>query len=82
MASKIDVEKAREKQFDLGDWLREGMHGMRHSLGIRRPGPLVPQQFKTHTRAARREMLLAVRSLLDSAIENMTEEPEVPNVPR
>jgi hypothetical protein len=82
MAGKIEAEKRREEPFYVSEWLREGMHGMRHSLRMKRPGPLVPEQFKTHTRAARREMLLAVRSLLDSAIEKMRDEPEVPKVPR
>jgi hypothetical protein len=32
---------------------------------------LFPSEFFTHQRAARREMLLAVRSLIDRAIERM-----------
>ena len=78
MAGKQEEERTKEKPFDLEDWLREGMRGLRHSLRIKRPGPLMPEQFKSHTRAARREMLLAVRSLLDAAIEELAEEVEAP----
>ncbi len=33
----------------------------------------IPEDFKSHMRAARREQLLAVRSLIDAAIERMDE---------
>ena len=34
-------------------------------------GGILPEEFKTHRRAARREMLLAWRSLLDARIEKL-----------
>jgi hypothetical protein len=37
---------------------------------------LIPHGFIEHRRAARREMLLAMRSLLDAAIERMETKPE------
>jgi len=33
------------------------------------------EEFREHTQAARREMLLAMRSLLDAAIESTEEKP-------
>ncbi|MGQ9794066.1 MAG: hypothetical protein ACUVSF_10340 [Anaerolineae bacterium] len=66
--------QAEEKEFDLEEWLREGIQGLRRSLRCRPPA--LPEKFKMHTRAARKEMLLAVRSLLDSAICELEETPE------
>lgn len=66
--------QAEEKEFDLEEWLREGIQGLRRSLRCRVPA--LPEGFKMHTRAARKEMLLAVRSLLDSAIREPEETPE------
>ena len=37
---------------------------------------LVPHGFTEHRRAARKEMLLAMRSLLDAAIERLEKKPE------
>jgi len=37
---------------------------------------LIPHGFLEHRRAARKEMLLAMRSLLDAAIERMEARPE------
>jgi hypothetical protein len=34
-------------------------------------GELLPEEFRTHRRAARREMLLAMRSLIDAKIEKL-----------
>jgi hypothetical protein len=67
------TEETRQEEFDLENWLREGARGLRRSLRCAPPGPRLPEDFKTHTRAARKEMLLAVRSLLDSAITEMEE---------
>jgi len=71
------VEKKTEtkvEEFDMEGWLREGMQGLRRTLKHKRPPKILPGQFKEHTRAARKEMLLAVRSLLDAAIEETEEE--------
>ena len=69
--------QAETEEFDLEEWLDKGMRGLRRSLKGKRP-QLFPEQFKQHTRAARKEMLLAVRSLLDRAIEELEKQPETP----
>jgi hypothetical protein len=63
------------EEFDLEDWLEKGVRGLRDRLKSKRP-QIFPEEFKKHTRAARKEMLLAVRSLLDQAIEEVEKEPE------
>ena len=51
----------------------------RDDVVIRLPNPftwlqdVLPPDFRTHMRAAQREQLLAVRSLIDAAIERMDE---------
>jgi hypothetical protein len=67
------TEETRHEEFDLEKWLKEGATGLRRCLKCSPPGPRLPEEFKTHTRAARKEMLLAVRSLLDSAIKEFEE---------
>lgn len=75
MAEKKTKPEAEE--FDLEEWLDDGIQGLRRTLKRNRP-QILPEQFKEHTRAARKEMILAVRSLLDAAIEELEEEPEGP----
>jgi hypothetical protein len=53
------------------DHARAARASMRKSLG-----ELIPHGFIEHRRAARKEMLLAMRSLLDAAIERMEKKPE------
>ena len=50
------------------------MKGLRRTVTCR--PPMVPEQFRMHTRAARKEMLLAVRSLVDSAIHELEQTAE------
>jgi len=59
---------AAEKEFVFEDWMSEGVKGIRSRLRRRRG--LLPEEFHNHVRAARKETLLAVRSLLDAAIES------------
>jgi hypothetical protein len=68
---------AEVEEFDLEEWLDEGIRGLRRTLKGKRP-QILPEQFKEHTRTARKEMLLAVRSLLDAAIEELAGEAEPP----
>jgi hypothetical protein len=70
----VKATQAEEKEFDLETWLREGNRGLRHILKCK--PPMVPEEFKSHTRAARKEMLLALRSLLDTAIREIEESGE------
>jgi hypothetical protein len=72
MAEK--VVETEEKEFDLEDWLNQGIKGLRRTLKCK--PPMLPGEFKAHTRAARKEMLLAVRSLLDTAIRDLEEAAE------
>jgi len=66
---------AREQaaEFVFKDWLEEGVRGMRDTL--RRRPRLLPEEFRTHMRNARKEVLLAFRSLLDAAIERTEAQP-------
>jgi hypothetical protein len=63
---------AEEKEFVFEDWLAEGIKGFRASC--KKHPALLPEEFFQHTKAARREMLLAMRSLLDAAIACTEEE--------
>ena len=58
---------AEEKEFVFEEWLAQGIGGL---------VPCLPEQFRQHMRAARRERLLAVRSLLDAALERAEERPK------
>ena len=57
---RIIPDEAREHARNAGEELRKTV-----ALLL----PAVPPEFAKHGRAARREMLLAIRSLIDSAIE-------------
>jgi hypothetical protein len=68
--------------FVFEDWLRDGLKGIRESIqgctkgaGQRR---FDTSEFRMHMRNARKEQLLAIRSLIDSAIDclNKKEEPD------
>lgn len=57
----------RENAFDVTSWLLEGVVGIAEELRHNDLG--LPEEFWTHAYAARKEALLAARSLLDVAIE-------------
>ncbi|HRJ43300.1 MAG: hypothetical protein KJZ86_25055 [Caldilineaceae bacterium] len=62
----------RERAFDMGGWLLQGLTGLseelRHSdLGL-------PEEFWVHAYAARKEALLAARALVDAALERCAAE--------
>lgn len=62
----IEVEEHPERRFDL--------------LHVKLPVPrllILPEETRQHLRAARRERLLALRSLLEAAIQRL-DEPENP----
>ncbi|MBX2999975.1 MAG: hypothetical protein KF893_15750 [Caldilineaceae bacterium] len=61
----------RENAFDFGSWLLEGVVGLAEELRHNDLG--LPEEFWTHAYAARKEALLAARSLLDVAIERCDE---------
>jgi hypothetical protein len=66
MVDKTKTEPVEEFVFE--DWLRDGLEGIRGRIE-KRTGHFDTSDFRTHIRNARREKLLAVRSLVDSAIE-------------
>ena len=65
--------KEETKEFVFEDWLSEGIKGVK-SRYRRKKGE--PSAFRQHVRAARKEMLLAVRSVIDAAIERLEEQPK------
>lgn len=75
----MDEDKKRESDWE--DHLAEGLKGMRAEMKDKLKDFPTPE-FRTHTRAARREMLLALRSLLDIAIEKTEEKPAEPKASR
>ncbi len=56
-----DKEKEEPSLKEVADYYSEQWHR------------LLPEDFKSHMRAARKEMLLAVRSLIDDRIESIEE---------
>ena len=61
------------KEFDFEAWIKEGMDGFKsrveaemHSFSF--------SGFRQHVRNARREQLLAMRSLIDGALEKLDRE--------
>jgi hypothetical protein len=65
---------AEEREFIFEDWLAEGIKGFRGCY--KKLSPHLPAEFRQHTQAAHREMLMAMRSLIDAAIESTEEKPE------
>jgi hypothetical protein len=61
----------RNDAFDFSSWLLEGVVGIAQELRHNDLG--LPEEFWTHAYAARKEALLAARSLLDVAIERCDE---------
>jgi len=68
-------EGIHAEEFAFEDWLAEGIKGFR--MGCKQLSPHLTDEFRQHTQAARREMLLAMRSLLDAAIKSTEEKPEL-----
>lgn len=64
---------AEEKEFVFEDWLAEGVKGLRSCL---KGGKVLPKEFGEHMQAAHKEMLLAIRSLLEAAIQRAEEKPK------
>jgi hypothetical protein len=61
----------RENAFDVTSWLLEGVVGIAEELRHNDLG--LPEEFWTHAYTARKEALLAARTLLDVAIERCDE---------
>jgi hypothetical protein len=64
------------KEFVFEDWLAEGIKACRAGFQKGAGKACLPEEFQAHLRASRKEMLLAVRSLIDAAIERTEEKPK------
>ncbi len=64
--------KEEGKEFIFEDWLSEGIKGFRTACGK----SFLPEEFHHHVRSSRKEMLLAMRSLIDAAIEHLEKQPK------
>ena len=66
----LTIKISLEGPAELVSWIRENTPGM---MG-KRLTDLVPGEFREHMRAARKEQMLAFRSLLDAMIGRMERE--------
>ena len=58
------------EEFNIRDWAKAGAEGLRSKIKLPEAS-LLPDEFKSHLRASRKEFLTAFRSLFDSAIERV-----------
>ena len=66
------------QEFNVGNWVSDGIKGAKNAVqGL--GGGLLPEEFKTHMKASRKEFLLAFRSLVDSAIEKVDAPKKTPS---
>ncbi len=69
MAEKAKTDQGGPfKEFVFEEWLRDGVEGIRHKMTSKK-AHFNLSDFRTHIRNAKKEQMLAVRSLIDSAIE-------------
>jgi hypothetical protein len=61
------------REFSFEEWLRDGVEGMRGKVEQKK-AEFDPAQFRRHLRNAQKEQLLAMRSLIDNAIEYLEKE--------
>lgn len=71
----MTVQNEESREFSFSKWLAEGLEA---AMPRRWESRLVPAEARKHLRAAKREMLLAARSLLDKAIDHLEQEPAAP----
>jgi hypothetical protein len=64
------------KEFVFEDWLAEGVRACKAGFRKGRGKEFLPEEFRAHLRTARKEMFLAMRSLIDAAIERTEERPK------
>ncbi len=65
------MAEEKEEEFVFEDWLAEGIRGFKASAK-----KIVPEEVVQHFKSADREILLAIRSLIDKAIEWTEAKPE------
>ena len=58
------------EEFSIRDWAKQGAEGLRSKIHIPEAS-ILPDAFKTHMRASRKEFLSAFRSLFDTAIDRV-----------
>jgi hypothetical protein len=63
------------KEFVFEEWLRDGVEGIRHKMEQKKVH-FDPSNFRKHVRNAQKEQLLAIRSLIDNAIECIEKDQE------
>lgn len=69
MAEKAKADEGGPfKEFVFEEWLRDGIEGVRSKMEEKK-AHFDPSNFRKHLRNAQKEQLLAVRSLIDSAID-------------
>jgi hypothetical protein len=56
------------EEFSIRDWAKQGAEGLRSKIRVPEAS-ILPDEFKAHMRASRKEFLSAFRSLFDTAIE-------------
>jgi hypothetical protein len=71
-----EMAKEEAKEFVFEDWLAEGTRAFKAGFRKGRGKEFLPEEFQAHLRASRKEMLLAMRSLIDAAIERTEEKPK------
>jgi len=73
MPNKAD-DNGPAKAFDFEEWLKDGMKGFKQTVEDEIDFDL--SDFKKHVKKAQKEQLLAVRSLLDKAIDFLDKDKE------
>jgi len=58
------------EEFSIRDWAKQGAQGLRSKVRIPQT-QILPDAFKAHMRASRKEFLSAFRSLFDAAIDRV-----------
>jgi hypothetical protein len=58
------------EEFSFREWAKQGAEGLRSKIHLPEAN-LIPDEFKSHMRASRKEFLTAFRSLFDNAIERV-----------
>ena len=73
----MSEEKAKKEAPEFVQHMREARKAFRKQWGC-----LIPDEFWQYGRTARRETLLAMRSLVDAAIEHIEEKGEAVEAPK
>ena len=58
------------EEFSFREWAKQGAEGLRGKIRLPET-QIMPDEFKAHMRASRKEFLSAFRSLFDAAIDRV-----------